>query len=83
VLDDHEQELLFEIERRLLIEDPDLVRSFGAVLALRPRDHHRDSVLITKIVGLALCVVLLIGPRSLTDAEIAIRGSTPRRGSRR
>ena len=39
MLDDRERELLLEIERGLLIEDPALARSFGAVRRCQPADH--------------------------------------------
>lgn len=75
MLDDRERELLFEIERRLLIEDPELVRSFGAARHRRPVDHGRGMEMITAVAGLTLCVVLLMGPRLLTEAEIATHRS--------
>ncbi|MHA6797679.1 DUF3040 domain-containing protein (plasmid) [Pseudonocardia bannensis] len=75
MLDDRDRELLFEIERRLLIEDPKRVRSFEAAPHGRPPDHHPGTDMITTVAGLTLCVVLLIGPRPLTDAEIATRRS--------
>jgi hypothetical protein len=81
VLNDRERELLFEIERGLLVEDPEPVRSFGAVRQHRPADHRRGTDVITMVAGLMLCVLLWIGPRPLTDAEIATRGSTPRAAS--
>ena len=43
VLNDRERELLFEIERGLLVEDPEPVRSFGAV-----RQHNRDTVFVSE-----------------------------------
>jgi len=79
MLDDRERELLFEIERRLLIEDPELVRSFGAAPHRRPPDHHRGTDMITNVARLTLCVVLWIGPRPLTDAEVATHRRRPRR----
>lgn len=75
MLNDSERKLLFEIERRLLIEDPKLVRSFGAAPHPRPPDHHRATDMITTVAGLTLCVALMIGPRRLTAAEIATRRS--------
>lgn len=75
MLDDRELELLFEIERRLLIEDPQLVRSFGAARHHRPAQHNRGIDVITTVAGLTLCIVLLMGPRALTEAEIATRRS--------
>lgn len=75
MLDDRERQLLFEIERRLLIEDPELVRSFGAARQRRPAEHGQGIDMITTVAGLTLCVVLLMGPRLLTGAEIAARRS--------
>ncbi|MHA6783234.1 DUF3040 domain-containing protein [Pseudonocardia saturnea] len=75
MLDDRERKLLFEIERRLLIEDPELVRSFGPAPHRRPPEHGRGTDMTTTVAGLTLCVVLLIGPRVLTEAEIATRSS--------
>jgi hypothetical protein len=81
VLDDRERELAFETERGLLVEDPELVGSFGAVRQHRPADRRQATDVVTMVAGLTLCVLLWIGPRPLTDAEIATRGSTLRAGS--
>ncbi|WP_300014401.1 DUF3040 domain-containing protein [Pseudonocardia sp.] len=75
MLEDRERQLLFEIERRLLIEDPELVRSFGAPRQRRHAEHGQGLGMITTVAGLTLCVVLLMGPRVLTEAEIAARRS--------
>lgn len=75
MLDNRERQLLFEIERRLLIDDPELVRSFGAAPQPRPAEHGQGIDMITTVAGLTLCVVLLMGPRLLTEAEIATRRS--------
>jgi len=75
VLDNRERQLLFEIERRLLIDDPELVRSFGAAPQRRTADHGQGIDMITTVAGLTLCVVLLMGPRLLTEPEIATRRS--------
>lgn len=78
MLDDRELEILFEIERRLLIEYPELVQSIEAAPQHRPPDPHRRTDMITTVTGLTLCLVLWIGPRPLTHAEIATRlAATP------
>lgn len=74
MLDDRERKLLFEIEHRLLIEDPELVGSFGAAPPHQPPHHLRGAV-ITKVAGLTLCAVLWIGPRALTDVEVTTRAT--------
>lgn len=82
MLDEHERELLFDIERRLLVEDPNFVRSFGAAPHARPREHHRCTDMIATVAGLMLWTVLLIGPRPLTEAETTARASsTPLRAT--
>lgn len=73
MLDDRERKLLDEIERRLLIEAPELLGSFGAARHHRPPDHRRATDMITTVAGLTLCVALMIGPRPLTAAEMATR----------
>lgn len=75
MLDDRERKLLFEIEHRLLIEDPELVGSFASVSPHRPHTHHHHGAVITKVAGLTLCAVLWIGPRPLTDAEVTTRAT--------
>lgn len=75
VLDNRERQFLLEIERRLLIEDPALVRSFGAPRQRRAAEHDQGLDMITTLAGLTLCVVLLMGPRLLTEVEIATRRS--------
>ncbi|MBW0101807.1 DUF3040 domain-containing protein [Pseudonocardia sp. KRD291] len=72
MLDDRERKLLFEIERRLLIDDPELVGSFGSAPPHRLPAHHHGAV-FGKVAGLTLCAVLWIGPRPLTDAEVVTR----------
>ena len=81
MLDDRERKLLFEIEHRLLIEDPELVGSFESAPSHTPHAHHHHGAVATKIAGLTLCAVLWIGPRPLTDAEVSTRGTAgpPRR----
>jgi hypothetical protein len=61
--------------------DPEPVRSFGAVRQHRAAYHRQGTDVITMVAGLTLCVLLWIGPRPLTDAESATRGSTPRAAS--
>lgn len=80
MLADRERRLLFEIERRLLVEDPNFVRSFGAAPQAEPRKHHRGTDLIATIAAMMLCVVLLIGPRELRASE-GTRGDRREPGS--
>lgn len=87
MLDDRERGLLFEIERRLLAEDPGFVRSFGpapppAGPAPPPAGpgptvagHGRETDVIAALAGLTLCLVLLRGPRCLSPAEVTVLGS--------
>ncbi|MGD9525389.1 MAG: DUF3040 domain-containing protein [Pseudonocardia sp.] len=75
MLDDRERDVLVEIERRLLIEYPELARSFDAVRRHRAPDHRRGARVLTTVAGLTLWVALWRGPRPLTDTEVAIRGA--------
>ncbi|MDN5914499.1 MAG: DUF3040 domain-containing protein, partial [Pseudonocardia sp.] len=72
MLDDRERELLFGIERRLLVEDPELARTFGAPPTPAPRAHPYGAVL-GRVAGLTLRAVLLRGPRPLSAAEVTTR----------
>lgn len=71
MLSDRERRALLEVERQFLAEDPDLARS----LRRRPPEHGRAIDMGTTVAGLTLCVVLLMGPRRLTEPEIATRRS--------
>lgn len=78
MLDDRERGLLFEIERRLLAEDPGFVRSFGpapppAGPMPTAAGHGRETDVIAALAGLTLCLVLLRGPRCLSHAEVTRR----------
>lgn len=77
MLEDRDRKVLFEIERQLLIEDPELARAFGDPSPpIPPHQHgpqHHHGVVTTTIAGLMLCAVLLSGPHRLSDTEIAAR----------
>lgn len=82
MLDDRERELLFGIERRILIEDPALVRRFGAAARPGAADHRRGTEMISRAAGLTLCAAVWRGPRALSAAEVATRGAAgPRRAA--
>ncbi|MDN5859196.1 MAG: DUF3040 domain-containing protein [Pseudonocardia sp.] len=75
MLVDRERELLVEIERGLLVEDPGLARSSGAARRRCPAERGRGTDTVATVAGLALCAVLWMGPSRLTAAEIAGRRS--------
>lgn len=80
--DDRMRALLLGIERRILIEDPALVRRFGAAPRPVAADHRRGTEMISRAAGLTLCATVWWGPRALTAAEVARRGSAaPRRAA--
>jgi hypothetical protein len=87
VLDDRERKTLLEIERRLLIEDPVFCRSFRALRsigAVRPIAAVRQPALperarrAGRVAGVALTVLILMGPLPLTQAEIACKQGASR-----
>ena len=74
MLSDRERRALLEVERQFLAEDPDFARS----LRRRPPEHRRGTDMGTTVAGVTLCVVLLMGPRRLTEPEITTRRSAGR-----
>jgi hypothetical protein len=76
VLSDHDETVLAGIERRLLIEDPALVRAFGVPPPrIRAADHGWGTDLATAIAGLALSLVLRMGPRPRSIGPHRDRGA--------
>lgn len=73
MLDDRERKLLFEIEHRLLIEEPELAGAFGATPHRPPAHRHRPGAVAGRVAGLTLRAVLWIGPHPLSDAEVTTR----------
>jgi hypothetical protein len=76
VFDKRERRLLFEIERRAADRGSGVGQDLRGRPAFQAHDHHQATGVITAVAGLSLGIVLLIGPRPLTDAETAARRST-------
>jgi hypothetical protein len=60
VLSDRERERLREVERRLLIEDPEFARSFEARAQLLPHPTRGFGIKIFLITGLLLSTLVLV-----------------------
>jgi Flp pilus assembly protein TadB len=63
VLSDREHETLYEIQRRLLVEDPSFAQSFDADvqrLPREPRDRHQWAYTVAIVVAVALCVLMVL-----------------------
>ena len=63
MLSDCERETLYEIQRRLLVEDPCFAQSFDADvqrLPREPRDRHRWAYTVAIVVAGALCMLMLL-----------------------
>ena len=63
MLSDRERETLYEIQRRLLVEDPSFAQSFDADLQRlprEPRDRHRWAYTTAIVVAMMLCALMLL-----------------------
>ena len=74
MLGERGQRALLEVRRQFLAQNPDVARSRRRSSC----EHGRGTDMGTTVAGLTLCVVLLIGPRCLTEPEIATRRSAGR-----
>lgn len=61
---------LLEIESRLRWESPELARLFDDKVWSAPQTFHRPNKVRTLLAAAAITGCLLLGPRTLTDAEI-------------
>ncbi|MDG5482011.1 hypothetical protein [Mycolicibacterium gadium] len=59
-----------EIERRLRLESPELVRLFDDEDSPAPQNFYRRTKVRTLLAAAAITGRLLLGPRTLTDTEI-------------
>lgn len=78
MLSDYERKTLREVERQLMLEDPEFARSFYAHEQHPPRDHHRPPNKIVIVVAVLLsallsALLLIVGLLSgaLTFAAVA------------
>jgi Protein of unknown function (DUF3040) len=69
VLSDHERETLREVERQLMVEDPEFACSFEAGQTRLSRHPHRPGVRIA-LVGAALFTALMLVAGSLVGALV-------------
>jgi hypothetical protein len=67
---DDVQRALREIERRLRWESPELVRLFDNEGPSAPQNFYRRNKVRSLLAAAAITGCLLLGPRTLTDAEI-------------
>jgi uncharacterized membrane-anchored protein len=58
VLSDYERKTLHEVERHLMLEDPEFAQSFPAHHQHPPRNHHRPTNKITIVVAVLLSALL-------------------------
>lgn len=58
MLSDYERKTLREVERQLMLEDPELAQSFHAHEQHPPRDHHRPASKIAIVVAVLLSALL-------------------------
>ena len=60
MLSDYERKTLREVERQLMVEDPEFVRSFHAHEQHPARDHHRPTNKIAIVVAVLLSALLSV-----------------------
>lgn len=60
MLSDHERETLQEIQRQLLVEDPDFARSFEVAGQRSPHRCHRRACTAGVVLALVLSVLMLV-----------------------
>lgn len=60
MLSDHEREALQEIQRQLLVEDPDFARSFEMAGQRSPHSRHRRACTVSVVLALVLSLLMLI-----------------------
>lgn len=60
MLSDHERKTLREVERQIMLEDPEFARSFEATSRQPPRDRHRVAYTAAIVVALVLCVLMFV-----------------------
>lgn len=58
MLSDHERKTLHEVERQLMLEDPEFARSFHGGEQHPPRGHHRPADKIAIVVAVLLSALL-------------------------